>query len=674
MAHESSIWQVDTHAAPVRPTPNADTVPLAWAHDARTGEPRYIHDAEVIDGSAECQCPACDLSLTPVLAGQPLRRNPTAHFRHPKGAQKDDCTLVAARLAAIRHLQERGFIDLPRRRMSANAVGFSGQGYEGWAEKPGERASITRAVLQDYATALLTMDDGREFLIDLTGQRDAGGDGYGRAVVTLFLSDPTIAMMSPDEICARLRLLPDVRWCAHWDDQALQVAASAQAQQVAREAMDAWEPVEEAQFLEHLPPDLDPSVVQQWRRETLLHNEVKAILEQASQIATPGLDLKVTRYAPEEFSGEWEDNTLRVQWMTGPTTLSLGKTQLEQRQGSIVPDVICTLREPRPYIYGVAEIWLDDAFEELVEDTHSSQRWPQTLLVEVTVTHGIDQQKQRHIQTLDIPTLEIDIGSLGGRVTRDGLRHLVVNETIGKRWVHHPALRLRRQILEAWLDQHPVTVRFQERLADLRRPQLLAMPASEWALIYLAAFTEFHDTNTRIEKAQRAHQGKGLGPLRLGKDSEPWIRLMEAAEALAAHGYPGAADPKMVGGAGIVSRLLSIQHNRGVGYAFNTGYQVLSAIMQSTSGYQQWHTLYLMAVKAYGLDARLTPRQLERYSSWRQGVIDKVNAGDETHLRPPRYDSVLSVLFPEMALRLANGYGSASLAHHPVLTTGSPEQ
>ena len=662
MVYESSMWQVDTHTAPARPMHDADTVPLTWAHDARTDEPRYIHDAEVIEGRAECRCPACNLSLTPVLSGQPLRRNPTAHFRHPKGAQKDDCTFVAARLAATRHLQERGFIDLPRRRMSANAIGFSGQGYEGWTEKPEERVCITSAVLHDRATALLTLDDGREFLVDLTGQRDAGSDGQGRAVVTLFLSDPAIAMMSPDEIRARLRLLPDIRWCAHWDDQALQTEASVKAQQAAREAMDAWETADEAQFLQHLPQDLEPSVAQQWRRETLLHSEVKTILEQASQIATPSLNLKVTRYAPEEFSGEWEDKTLRVQWMTGSTTLSLEKTQLEQRQGSIVPDVICTLREPRPYIYGVAETWLDDAFEELVEDTHSNQCWPQTLLVEVTVTHGIDQKKLRRIQELDMPTLEIDFRSLGGQVTREGLRHLVVNEIIGKRWVHHPALRLRHQILEAELDQHPVTVQFQNRLAELRRPRLLATPASEWALIYLAAATEFHDTNTRIDKARRAHRGEGPEPVRLGKDSEPWLRLMEAAEALAVHGHPGAADPEMVDGAGIVSRLLSIQHNRGIGYAFTTGFQVLNAIMQSTPGYRQWHTLYLMAVKAYGLDARLTPRQAERYASWRQGVIDKVNTADETHLRPARYDAVLSVLFPEMAPRLANGYGRSGVA------------
>lgn len=657
MAHDSSIWQVDTHAAPVRPTPNADSVPLKWAHDSHTGEPRYIHDAEVIGGSAGCQCPACNLSLTPVLAGQPLRRDPTAHFRHPKGAQKDDCTLIAARLAAIRHLQERGFIDLPRRRMSANATGFSGEGYEGWAEAPEERISICGAVFHDHATALLTLDNGRELLVDLTGQRDAGSDGHGRAIVTLSLSDPTIAMMSPEEIRARLRLLPDIRWCAHWNDQALQTTANAHARQAAQDAMDAWGDADEALFHQYLPSNLDPSMVQQWRRETLLHSEVKAILEQASQIATPGLEVEVIRSASDEFSDEWEGSTLRILWMTAPQTLSLAKAQLEQRQGSIVPDVLCTLSEPQPYIYGGTDIWLDGDFEELIEDTYSSRRWPQTLLIEVTVTHGIDQVKLRRIRELDLPTLEIDIGSLGGKVTREGLRNLVVNETIGKRWAHHPILRFRRRIIDSELSEHPAVLRFQERLAQQRRPLFLATPPSEWAAIYLAVATEFYEANTRIEKARRAHKGDGPKPVLLDKDGVPWQQLMEAAKALAVHGYPGGADSEMVGVAGIISRLLSIQHNRGIGYAFNTGYQVLNAIMQSGPGYQQWHTLYPMAVKAFELETKFTQEQRKRYATWRQGIIDKVAAGDETHLRPARYDAVLGVLFPALVPRLAKGYG-----------------
>ena len=256
MAQGSSIWQVDTHATTELSAPNATIVPLKWAHDARTGAPRYIHDREVSEGSAKCKCPACDLLLIPVLAGQPLRRKPTAHFRHPNGAPKDNCVLVAARLAAIRHLEERGFIDLPRRRMSAFATGFSGQGYEGWVEVPAERISVVSAVLHDYATALFTTPDGRELLIDLTGQRDAGNDGRGRAIVTLSLSDPSMAMMSPDDIRARLRLLPEIHWCVHWNDQKLHTTASALARQSAHDAMDAWGEAEEALFHRNLPPNL----------------------------------------------------------------------------------------------------------------------------------------------------------------------------------------------------------------------------------------------------------------------------------------------------------------------------------------------------------------------------------------------------------------------------------
>lgn len=39
-------------------------------------------------------------------------------------------------------------------------------------------------------------------------------------------------------------------------------------------------------------------------------------------------------------------------------------------------------------------------------------------------------------------------GTIGGRVTLEGLRELVVKQTVGKRWVHHPNLRAKRRQLE----------------------------------------------------------------------------------------------------------------------------------------------------------------------------------------------------------------------------------
>lgn len=233
----------------------------------------------------------------------------------------------------------------------------------------------------------------------------------------------------------------------------------------------------------------------------------------------------------------------------------------------------------------------------------------------MTVTHGINEEKLSRIRELDLPTLEINIGSLGGHVTSDGLRTLVVNEMIGKRWAHHPVWRIKQKTLEAEMDQHPVTARYRGRLAELRRPRLLATPASEWASTYLSAATAFYDANTRIKKARRAHQGSMPKPSLLGPNSEPWKQLMEAAETLAVLGLPGAGDAAMVEEAGVIPRLLSIQQNRGVGYAVDTGFQVLNAIiMQSGIDTQQWNTLYSMAVIAYGLETLFTPKQAELYA------------------------------------------------------------
>jgi hypothetical protein len=546
--------------------------------------------------------------------------------------------------------------------MSATAKGFSGQGYEVWVEAPAARVSIVSAALHDYATALLTLDDGRELLVDLTGLRETDSDGSGRAIVTLSLSDPTIAMLGPEEIRARLRILPDIRWCAHWNDQELTTEANAAATQAARDALDGWQETDESDFRSHLPLDTDAATMQRWRRETLLHRDVKAILEQASSIATPGLEVEVTRDPPEEFGGNWEEDRIRKLWMTASRNLALDEVRLERCLGSIVPDVIATLGGRQIHTHGGTMTMVSGDFEEDVEDTYS-QPWPLTLLAEVTVTHGIDEEKLRRIRELDLPTLEINISLLGGRVTLDGLRTLIVDQTIGKRWVHHPVWRIKRKMLEAEIDRHPITVRYQERLIELRRPRLLATPASEWAATYLSTAMRFYDANARIKKARRTHRGNEPKSSLLGPDSEQWVQLMEAAEALAAHGMSGAADEVMVDESGIIPRILSIQLNRGVGYAVDTGFQVLNVIMQSGADTQQWNTLYPMAVKAYGLETQFTQKQADLYAAWRQTIIDKLASGDEACLRPARYDAVLSALFPELASRIATGYGRMQEKH-----------
>lgn len=655
-----SAWQVEnTDTLPAPRMSTGSDIPLKWAHDALTGEPRYIHDSEVVGRQCACICPACQLSLTPVLAGQPLRANPTAHFRHPPGSQKDACAIVTARLAATYLLQESGFIELPRRTMSRTATGFSGQGYEIWVEESAEHCAIRGARLLDRVSAELTLNDGRKLLVDLTGQRDPTSEFDGQAMVTISLSDPELAMLSPEEIRSRLRILPDIHWCTHWNDRALAAQGDAAALQAACDALDNWGAEDEAEFRARLSSDIDENTAQNLRRETLLHREVKDILEREQRIATPGLELTVKRDPPKEFGGDWESTTLRKTWLTAPRTLELDDVQLERRLGRIVPDVIGNLGGRQIYTEGITDTWVDDDFEEEIEDRYS-HAWPLTLLVEVTVTHGIDNEKGQRIRELDLPTLEIDLSQLGGRITPDNLRDLIVNQIVGKRWVHHPIFTFKQQRLNAELDKHPVTLRYHERLIEMSRPRWLAMPVSHWARCYLEAVTVFHDANVLIRRAQRQHRGGDPKPRLLGQDSDAGVLLGEVAEALATHGLRGAADPIMLDETGLIARLLSIQRNTGVGYDVSSGYQVLNAIMQSGTGNRRWDTLYAIAVKTYDLEFHFTSDQASKYEVWRNALIAKVDANDENYMRPDTYDTLLSVLFPEMAERINKGYGRLS--------------
>jgi len=540
--------------------------------------------------------------------------------------------------------------------MSRTATGFSGEGYEVWVEAPAERRAISHAQLLDRVTAELTLDDGRKLQVDLTGHRAPFDACDGQAIVTIALSDPELAMLGPEEIRSRLRILPDVRWCAHWNDFALAASGDAMASQAACDALDSWTSEDEADFHLHLTPDIDENLARQLRRETLLHREVKAILARELRISTPSLEVKVSRDPPDEFIGEWESEALRMTWLSGPQKLQLQDVRLERRLGRIVPDVLGTVSSQQDCIRGLTDIWINGSFEEETEDPHHPA-WPKILLVEVTVTHGIDDAKLERIRDLDLPSIEIKLDQLGGRITLDNLCDLVVNQTVGKSWVHHPLFEVKRRQLNAAIDKHPVTLRYHERLVELRRPVWLSRPAKYWGQRYLEAATAFHYANVSIRRARRQHKGDGKKPGFLGTESDLWVQLMETAEALAAHELPGAADPIMLDEAGLVARLLSIQRNTGVGYDVRSGYQVLNAIMQSGGDNKRWDTLYAIAVRVYGLETYFTDEQAQKYRAWRKNLIAKVDASDEAYMRPAIFDALLSVLFPEMAERIRKGYG-----------------
>jgi len=132
----------------------------------------------------------------------------------------------------------------------------------------------------------------------------------------------------------------------------------------------------------------------------------KSILERTKNIVLPAVEAKVysAHYsvvlAPEQ---EYE----------------IERVQVEQRLGSVIPDVLV-------YIRG------------------------KPLAIEVKVTHGVDGAKRSHFRSLGISVIEIDLSAAPRTFTLNEIEPLVVGGGRHKEWTYNAASeRKRRQILQS---------------------------------------------------------------------------------------------------------------------------------------------------------------------------------------------------------------------------------
>ena len=221
---------------------------MAWARDIKTGEPRYILELDADHRGAQCgcECPSCGLPLQGInVARSQFQRRP--HFRHPNGAPKNDCAVLSARLAAFHLFSEQGLFELPRRRMSGSVAGLTGKLHQAWVEAPAEKVRIRDIDFQDRAFALLTLDDGRQLRVQLTGtlatvpDQPLDDESAHLPIIFLDINNAGIAGMGPEEIRRRLRLLPNALcWGSHWSDAALLAQATEAARCMADEKLDWW--------------------------------------------------------------------------------------------------------------------------------------------------------------------------------------------------------------------------------------------------------------------------------------------------------------------------------------------------------------------------------------------------------------------------------------------------
>ena len=586
---------------------------MAWARDIATGVPVYVLelDKSRTGKKCGCECPSCALGLTAVNAAK-SRYSKRPHFRHPNGAAKAECMYLSARLAALQLLQEHGFLLLPRRKMSASYTGLSGLEHHAWVEHPAERVRISNFDFRDKVAAVLTLKDGRQLRVQLmgTGSVPTAVDFNGCSLPTIMLEvdDLAIASMSPEELRSRTTLVPDnLCWLSHWNDPVLQDQALKEAQRCADDFMD----------MEPTDPSILEGVDPKFRHETVLHFEVKKILAESNEIMVPALNASVCKVA---FNGK----RVERQWDRPIELIPLLNVHLEKRFGRVIPDVMAN-----------------------VSIEHGN-----ILMIEVTVTNQIDDERLVRIQEANIPTLEINLSLSGGRISRADLKKWVVHGLEVKKWLHHPDIALQTSILlkKAAADIAAIDKPASEsHLKHAHKQAVLAIPLEEIARDYLkAVFTcaQF-DRDVVPDDAMDLTLEKAKACVRT------------AADNLATHGYPEAAHEQLtVGRQGIIPRLLSIQIGKGIGYRLDSTMQVMNAIRQSSVHNRSNHTLYLIAEKAYRRqDEPLPP---EWYTNWVNDIKLSLKSGDTTYIRDGLFDELLALLFPEIAKGLATRHGTLS--------------
>lgn len=574
----------------------------AWARDSLTGEPVYIMELgeQRRGGKCGCECQSCDLPLTAVNAAKSeyIKR---PHFRHPHGAEKSECMFLAARLAALQLLRVQGVFVLPARRISGKVLGLSGTQHEVWIEHPAERIRIRDFDFRDKASALITLDDGRQLRFQLIGSGSRSDDGQVIASVFIDLKDLSLAALSPKELRQRTTLVPDgLCWQSHWRDDELQKQANDAAMAKAVDLMDI-----EGEYRAELD-----GVEQKFRRETLLHLEVKRILSEARQIRVPGIQCLVHRTADD-------GHDIKKSFDFPSLTIPLLEVALEKRFGRMIPDVTA----------------------------RTSKEHGGVLLIEVTVTNTIQQQREEQIQGGNVHALEIDLSRTGGMISRPELRDLVIEGIELKRWLCHPDAGLCQQELEA-----EVEVQIQERNRAIQdresaRQLILKTPIETIAGSYLDAI---HRYQTCARNGAAADFDEITGLLQ---------EISIHAERLAVHGFHEAKDEDLFGARSqMVPRILSIKNGGGVGYELDSTMGIMNAIKQAQVQNRKYHTIYLIAEAVYRKDD--APRPPAWYQAWVEEIKRSIEAGDKMYVRTRRYDQLLSLLFPEMRDGLKKSFGT----------------
>lgn len=143
-------------------------------------------------------------------------------------------------------------------------------------------------------------------------------------------------------------------------------------------------------------------------QQTALHMLAKEIIEEEKTLLLPGIVIKRSETSFRD-SGNYIVSRLpsSLEYRT-PRKITCESVILEKRISDIIPDIVITVAG-------------------------------KPCLVEIAVTHFVDDNKEEKIKKLGLPLLEIDISSLyGSGLDKAQIHDAIINKLENKRWVYNP--------------------------------------------------------------------------------------------------------------------------------------------------------------------------------------------------------------------------------------------
>lgn len=590
---------------------------MAWAVKAKTRQPVYVGrlvPAERYVGlKCECECPACGAPLQAVNLREPAESRRQPFFRHHVGTQGPGCKYRVAELAALKLLAEKGVIEIPAPRRRGEREGLSGTIYQAEAVGTAIRERVVERRLVSEATAILTLESGRQVALVLRGHQDVGELGSVFAVVEVQVDDPEVAWLSPDEILNRSEL--QSKWLhvvRHDEDEELQVKADEMARKEALDNLD----------IEPGTLDLPVGATKKQASESLIHWAVKDALLQNGWLQAPELRLSASAVGRGGIVH------------TVPVTLPSARMRVEQVAAEVLfdgyrADIVCLVREEAD---GRGE-----AFR---------------LLVEVAVTNKVKPEKLRLIQGAKTACIELDVHgfSRGGAVTRAQLRDLVARDVESKAWLYHPRAA-------ALLSEAQQRANVARDLEDARRAEV-ARREAEYRSLEAAK-----ERQRKEREAAKARWAAGLDDPAALRElraalKQRWDGIQERTSngmtwaqgeletALGKRIPRGLMDSKVTTRGGLVWRLeaivqsgkqggplLDVRAVLGVGEVF-VPYDV-----------EPWLGLLHMAIAEVGV---LVQDGRKGFEEQRLAVMQSLEAGDRSFARQTHLDEALAAMFPEL--------------------------